>query len=126
MYNEIQTIEKMPERVLYGNVVGVLKDRYQLKSLCKELTTLGIREVDVHNGSTGTKRLEIWKRTISQHFFGDMEGEMLRRYLDAVAKDLFVFAAVVVPELADKVAKTAKLQGASDIVHFGNSVVTNY
>ena len=55
-----------------------------------------------------------------------MEGEMLQRYLDAVANDLIVFAAVVVPELAEKTSRIAKMHGASEVVHFGNSVVTNY
>ncbi len=43
-----------------------------------------------------------------------------------VADDLIVFAAVVVPDLTDKAAEITKKQGASDVVHFGNSVVTNY
>jgi hypothetical protein len=126
MNNDTETIEQKSDRALYGKVLGVVKYRYQLKSLCESLAMLGVREVEVLNGPSGTQRLETWKETVSQYFFGDMEGEMLQRYLDAVANDLIVFAAVVVPELADKTAEIAKIQGASEVVHFGNSAVTNY
>ena len=126
MDNDIGTIKQGPERALYGKVVGIVKYRNQIESLCESLAILGVREVEVLNGDSGTKRLETWKETVSQYFFGDMEGEMLQRYLAAVANDLFVFAADVAPELADKTAEIAKMQGASDIVHFGNSAVTNY
>ena len=51
---------------------------------------------------------------------------MLQRFLDAVANDLIVFAAVVVPELVEKTARIANMQGASEVVHFGNSAVTSY
>ena len=126
MNNHTETIEQKPVHTLYGKVIGVVKYRYQLKSLCDSLAILGVREVEVLNGDSGTKRLETWKETVSQYFFGDMEGEMLQQYLDAVANDLIVFAAVVVPELADKTAEIAKMNGASQVVHFGNSAVTNY
>ena len=126
MKNDTETIRQKPDRMLYGKVIGVIKSRHQLKSLCDSLTLLGIREVEVINGRNGTKRLETWKEAASQYFFGDMESEMLQRYLDAVADDLIVFAAVVVPILANKTAEVAKLKGAFDVVHLGNSVVTNY
>ncbi len=126
MNNNTETIEQKLDRALYGKVIGVVKYRYQLKALCESLAILGVREVEVLNGPNGTKRLETWKETVSQYFFGDMEGEMLQRYLAAVANDLIVFAAVVVPELADKTAEIAKMQGASEVVYFGNSAVTNY
>ena len=126
MDNDTETIKQEPDRTLYGKVIGIVKYRNQLKSLCESLAILGVREVEVLNGDSGTERLETWKDTVSKYFFGDMEGEMLQRYLDAVANDFFVFAAVVVPELAEKTAEIAKNHGASEIVHFGNSVVTNY
>ncbi|MEJ7590034.1 MAG: hypothetical protein WKF77_00645 [Planctomycetaceae bacterium] len=126
MNNDTETVKQMPDRTLYGKVIGVVKFQYQLTSLCDSLAILGVREVEVLNGDSGTKRLETWKETVSQYFFGDMEGEMLQQYLDAVANDLFVFAAAVVPELADKAAEIAKMNGASQVVHFGNSTVTNY
>ncbi len=126
MKNVTETITQNPERALYGKVFGVVKYRYQLKFLCESLTLLGVHEVDVLNGPGGTTRLETWNQAVPQFFFGDMEGEMLRRYLDAIADDLIVFAAVVVGELAHKAADAAKKQGASDVVYFGNSVVTNY
>ncbi len=126
MNNDTETIKQKPDRALYGKVVGVVKYRYQLKALCESLSILGVREVEVLNGPSGTKRLETWKETVSQYFFGDMEGEMLQRYLDAVANDLIVFAAVVVPDLAEKTARIANMAGASEVVHFGNSAVTSY
>ena len=126
MDNDTETVKQEPDRTLYGKVIGIVRTRSELKSLCDSLAILGVREVEVLNGDSGTKRLETWKETVSQYFFGDMEGEMLQRYLAAVANDLFVFAAAVAPELADKSAEIAKMQGASDIVHFGNSAVTNY
>ena len=126
MNNNTETVQKKPERTLYGKVIGVVEYRYQLKALCESLAILGVREVEVLNGPSGTKRLETWKDTVSQYFFGDMEVEMLQRYLDAVANDRIVFAAVVVPELADKTAEIVKMAGAVDVVHFGNSAVTNY
>lgn len=126
MNNDIGTVKQEPEQALYGKVIGIVKDRDQLKSLSDSLATLGVREVEVLDGDSGTERLETWKKTVSQYFFGDMEGKMLQRYLDAVANDLIVFAAVVAPELADETAGIAKMQGASEIVHFGNSAVTNY
>mgnify|MGYP003382817957 CR=1 FL=1 len=126
MNNNTQAVKQAPERTLYGKVIGVVEYRYQLKALCESLAILGVREIEVLSGPSGTKRLETWKETVSQYFFGDMEGEMLQRYLAAVANDLIVFAAVVVPELADKTAEIVRMAGASEVVHFGNSAVTNY
>jgi len=126
MSNDTETTSQEPNPALYGKVIGVVKFQHQLKSLSESLAILGVGEVEVLNGDSGTKRLETWKETVSQYFFGDMEGKMLQRYLDAVANDLFVFAVVVEPELANKTAEIAKMQGASEIVHFGNSAVTNY
>ena len=121
-----ETVQQKPERTLYGNVIGVVKYRYQLNALCESLAILGVREVEVLNGPSGTRRLETWKESASQYSFGDMEGEMLQQYLDAVANDRIVFAAVVVPELADKTAEIVKMAGAFDVVHFGDFAVTNY
>ena len=57
---------------------------------------------------------------------GDMEAEMVQRYLEAVEGGLIVFAAVVEPEAANHAATTAKGRGASEVVHFGDWVITNY
>ena len=126
MINDTETVKQKPDRALYGKVTGVIKYRYQLKSLCKSLAILGVREVEVLSGSSGIQRLETWKETVSQYFFGDIEGEMLQRYLDAIADDHIVFAAAVVPEFAEKTARIANVQGAFEVKHFGNSAVTNY
>ena len=121
-----ETLQQKPERTLCGRVIGVVEYRYQLNALCESLAILGVREVEVLNGPSGTRRLETWKESVSQYFFGDMEGEMLQQYLDAVANDRIVFAAVVVPELADKTAEIVKMAGAFDVVHFVDFAVTNY
>ena len=126
MNNDTATIKQKPDRALYGKVTGVVKYRYQLKSLCKSLAILGVREVEVLSGPSGMQRLETWKETVSPYFFGDMEGKMLQRYLDAIADHHIVFAAVVVPEFAEKSARIANIQGAFEVMHFGNSAVTNY
>ena len=121
-----ETVQQNPERTLCGKVIGVVEYRYQLNALCESLAILGVREFEVLNGPSGAKRLETWKESVSQYFFGDMDGEMLQQYLDAVANDRIVFAAVVVPELADKTAEIVKMAGAFDVVHFGDFAVTNY
>jgi precorrin-6B methylase 2 len=126
MNSDTETVKEKPERVLYGKVAGVLQHPYQLKALVETLAKLGVREVEVLKGASGTIQLEKWKETVSQYFFGDMESDMLQGYCDAVAEGDIVFAAVVVSEQADKTAEIARMQGATDIVHFGNSAVTNY
>ena len=62
---------------------------------------------------------------VSQCFLDDMEAETVKHYLDAV-KHGIVFAAVVEPDTAAQAAETAKALGASEIVHFGSLVITNY
>ena len=126
MNNVTETVEQRTEQTLYGKVLGVVEYRYQLNALLESLAILGVHEVEVFSGPSGTRQLETWKETVSHYFFGDMEGEMLQQYLDAVANDLIVFAAVVVPELADRAAEIVRMAGASEVVHFGNSAVTSY
>ena len=50
MNNDTETIKQKPDRALYGKVIGVVKYRHQLKSLCESLAILGVREVEVLNG----------------------------------------------------------------------------
>lgn len=90
------------------------------------MATLGAGDIEVLDGLPGIAQLEKWKEGVSEYFFGDMEGEMLQRYLDAVKNNLIVFAAPVESEIANSAAETAKTNGASEVTHFGNSVITNY
>lgn len=126
MNSDIETVKQKPDRALYGKVVGVVKYRHQLKSLCRSLAILGVREVEVLSGTSGIQRLETWKQPISRYLFGDMEGEVIQRSLDAISDGHIVFAAAVVPEFAEKTARIANVQGAFEVMHFGKSAVTNY
>ena len=126
METETEASESKTGSTLYGKVIGVMERRDQVQPLCDELSTLGVREVEVLEGETGIKRMEKSLDAVSQFFFGDMESKMVQRYLDAVKQGMIVFVALVVPETADQAAETAKGRGALNVVHFGNSVVTNY
>ena len=125
MNNETGTTEQEPE-ALYGKVIGIVNDRSKMKTMNESFTSIGVDHVEILDGAIGIQRLESWKESVSQYFFGDMEAEMLSRYLEAVASGLIVFAAAVSSEAAEKAAELAKMQGASDVTHFGNSVITNY
>ena len=111
---------------LHGRVLGVMKHRTQLTSLCESLAALGVNEVDVFDGPAGIQRLTEWHDKALKYFFGDMEAVLLQSYLDAAAEDLFVFTAVVASESADQAASLAKAQGATQVAHFGTAVITNY
>ena len=108
MQSETNIIEQESERALYGKLIGVIQNRYQLKAICDALTTLEVREVDVLEGLPGIAQLEKWSDEVSNYFFGDMEGKMLERYLDAARKDLIVFSAVVESGIASGAARIAK------------------
>ena len=120
------TNQQDPAPGLCGKIIGVVRNRGQLTALCESLAAEGIREMEILDGLIGIQQLEAWKETVSQYFFGDMEGEMLKRYLDAVNNDLIVFAADIEPELVDNAADIASTHGASEVVHFGNPVFANY
>ena len=123
---ETETIEQNPEPALYGRLFGIVEYRHQLKALCESFATLGAGEIEVLDGLSGIAQLEKWKVDVSQYLFGDMEGEMLQRYLDAVKNNFIVFAAPVESEMATSAAELAKTSGASEVTHFGNSMITNY
>lgn len=126
MNMETETIEQNPEPALYGRLFGIVQYRHQLKALCESFATLGAGEIEVLDGLSGIAQLEKWKVDVSQYLFGDMEGEMLQRYLDAVKNNFIVFAAPVESEMANSAAELAKTSGASEVTHFGNSMITNY
>lgn len=126
MTNESEMSGQEPHAGLYGKVVGAVRTSDQLESLVEALEQIGVSEIKVLQGASGTQQLETWKETFSQYFFGDMELKMLKRYLDALAADFLVFTAAVESDQADATAETAKAHEAIDIVYFGNSAVTNY
>lgn len=126
MTQENGTIEQDPRRALYGKLFGIIQQRHQLKALSNSLATLTTGEIEVLDANPGIDQLGKLKESVSQYFFGDMEGQMLERYLDAVKNNLIVFAVPVESEMANSAAEIAKTNGASEVTHFGNSVITNY
>ncbi|MBC7817505.1 MAG: hypothetical protein IAG10_11490 [Planctomycetaceae bacterium] len=115
-----------PEKTAYGKVIGVVKNRDQLQAVSEALSKLGVQDVEVLDGAAGIKVLDSEQDAVANCFMGDMEADMVQRYLDAVKKGLIVFAAKVEPETTDQAAETAKARGASEVVHFGDWVITNY
>ena len=113
-------------RTIYGKLIGVTPNRDVLQAICDGLTTIGVREVEVLDGPTGVQQLDKWRDAAARCFFGDMEEDLVVRYLAAINQRLIIFAAVVLPETADQAAEMAKAKGAGDVVYFGNSVVTSY
>ena len=110
----------------YGKVIGVVKSRVQLQAVTEALANLGVLDVEVLGGATGIELLNSEQDAVSQCFLGDMEAEMIARYLLAVKNGEIVFAAVTEPATADQAAEAAKAHGASAVVYFGNWVITNY
>ena len=123
---ETGTTDLAPESELYGKIIGVIQSRKQVETLCESLDAIGIREVEILDGPTGVTQVAKWKGSVSQYFMGDIEDKMLRSYLNAVTNNLIVFAAVVESDNANDVAETAKTKGATEVTHFGHSVITNY
>ena len=115
-----------PEKTPFGKVIGIVENRDQLRAVAEALSKLGVPEVEVLDGATGIKLLDGEQDAFANCFMGDMEAEMVHRYLDAVKHGRIVFAAAVEPETADQAAETAKARGATEVVHFGNWVITNY
>ena len=123
--NDSSADEKSDE-TLYGKLIGGMTTRKELDVFCEQLSEHGVREIEVLDGSSGTEQLEAWHDTVSQYLMGDMEAEMVQRYLNAVSEGKIVFAAVVAPADADRVGELAREAGAFHVAYFGNSVVTNY
>ena len=115
-----------PEKTAYGKVIGIVDNRDQLQAVSEALSKLGIPEFEVLDGAAGIQLLDGEQDAVANCFMGDMEAEMIHRYLDAVKHGRIVFAAVVEPEAADQAAETAKARGATEVVHFGDWVITNY
>ena len=122
--NGITSVESMKSPI--GKVIGVVETRAQFQAVSEALAKLGVQEVEVLEGANGINHLEDDQAAVAQCILGDMEAEMVKRYLDAVKAGQIVFAATVEPEIADQAAETAKARGASEVVHFGVLVITNY
>jgi hypothetical protein len=80
----------------------------------------------VLDGWEGADVLSSEEREVWNYFFGDMEAKTVQDYLHAVKNGRIVFAAPVDPKSAEPAAKLAKAGGASEVVHFGDWVITNY
>lgn len=126
MKRETETNEPDLDRALYGRVVGVVQDGQQLTDLSNALMRMGTGDMEIHRGPAGIAALEKWKDDTDQFFFGDMEGEILQRYLDAANENLIVFSVIVESSAANEVAEMCKSNGAVEVVHFGISAVTSY
>lgn len=123
---ETEDIGQNPDRALYGRVLGILQDSDKFGAFRDLLASQGIGEIETLEGLAGIARLEEWKEEVAHYFFGDMEGKMLDRYLDAAKERLTVFSIVVESDAANGIAGIAKANGAVQVAHFGNSVITNY
>ncbi len=115
-----------PEKVPYGKVVGIVRDRDQLNVIFTALSTLGSHETEVMGGSVGVSMLDKEEDDVSRCFLGDTEKDLVHRYVNAARRGLLVFTVAVEPGEADQVARTAKSLGAMDVAYFGTWAITNY
>jgi hypothetical protein len=109
-----------------GKIFGIVKYRYQLKSVCDALAAVDVREVEIFDGSTGAARLRAWEERFSHFILGERETDLLKGYLEAVESHFIVFTAVVDWGQDVIAADRAKAAGARGMSRFGNSVVTSY
>jgi len=126
MQTDYESTSVVPDIDPYGRIFGVAENRDQLKQQCDSLAELGIREVEIFEGSAGVQRLTAWHVATAKHLLGERETAYVLHYLEAVKNHFIVFAAVVESGLENAAAEVAMTHGASQIVHFGNSVVTSY
>ena len=121
-----ETVIAPPKMTPFGKVIGIVETREKLRAVSEALTQFGVPEVEILNGVLGVETLEDEKVAVSNFFFGDMEAVMVQRYLTAVKNGQTVFAAQVESEFVEQSAASIKALGATDIVHFGDWVITNY
>ena len=121
-----ESVNVPPKMTPFGKVIGVVVNHEKLRAVSEALTQLGVPEVEVLNGALGVETLEDDKVAVSNFFFGDMEAVMVQRYLTAVKSGFIVFAVQVETEFVEQAAASIKAVGATDIVHFGDWVITNY
>ena len=111
----------------YGKVIGVATGDDQLRLISEALAKLGLHTIEVLEGGEGSKVIEGWQEAVANTFLGDMETELVHRFLKAVNHGLIVFAVPIVDSATAKpAAEAVKAQGASEIVDFGTMVITNY
>ena len=121
------TVDLKPRETPYGKVIGVATGDDQLRLITEAIAKLGLRNIEVLEGGEGSKVIEGWQESVAETFLGDMESELVRRFLKAVNHGLIVFAVSIVEHgTAQPVAEAAKAQGASEVVDFGTMVITNY
>lgn len=121
-----RTVGLSSEKTPYGKVIGVVTDRREFQAISEAFSKLGLDQIETWEGARGVEEIEGWKETVAHTFLGDVESEIVTRYLMAVNRGWIVFAVSVDPALARQVAEAAKAQGASEIVDFGTLVITNY
>ena len=121
-----ESVSFTPKMTPFGKVIGIVSTREKLRAVSEVLTQLGVPEVEVLNGVLGVETLEDEKVAVENFFFGDMEAVMVQRYLTAVKNGQIVFAAKVESESVEQAAASIKALGATEIVHFGDWVITNY
>ncbi len=121
-----QSVSTPPKVTPFGKVIGIVANREMLQTVSEALIQIGVSHVEELNGALGVETLEDDKVAVSNFFFGDMEAVMVQRYLTAVKNGLIVFAAKVESESVEQAAASIKALGATEIVHFGDWVITNY
>lgn len=114
------------QKTPYGRLIGIVESPDQFRAVSDVLKQLGVRDIDLLDGASGVETLEDDKKAVSHFFFGDMEEVMVKRYLAAVKNGHSVFAAVVEPKSVEQAAGMVKALGATEIIHFGEWVITNY
>lgn len=126
MQTNTESAGSIPENSPYGKVMGIVENREQLLAVTQAMTKLGVDDVKILDGSAGVYFLDGEQDAVADTFMGDMESEMVKRYVEAVKNGLIAFAAVVDSEKAEQAAKVVKALGATEVVHFGSWVITNY
>lgn len=115
-----------PSKVPYGKVIGIADNHAQLDQISAAVEKLGVKEMEVIDGAAGKAFLDSEYDVVFQYFLGDMEAKTILHYRNAVSHRHLIFAALVEAENAQPVAEAAKALGATEVVHFGEWVVTNY
>lgn len=126
MHTEYETTTAALPGTPYGKLFGVVTYREQLKPLCDSLAAVGVREIEILDGSHGIQTLLAWAESFSHYIFGQREADLLAGYLEAVRNDSIVFTAVVESGQENSAVDEAKAHGATELSHFGTFVVTSY
>jgi len=125
MYSAKSSTTGKPKTTPFGKVMGIVESLEQLQKISDSLRGFGVQQIEVMGGNRGRNKLDEERDELTDGW-GDMEEKEVKKYLDAVKRGLIVFAATVEPEISSQVANAAKALGATEIVHFGSLVITNY